>query len=144
MVIALVGCGVVAPGESAPAANQVTGTIEITGKVTAAQSKNKRGEEITVAAILVSEAKTADGKPIEALKGKTVLTNRRDGYELLKFEGKEVTVLGSLDPSANNVFRLESVRDSGAATNSTSRRWGNRFCQAATNSAGIYRLHPSR
>jgi hypothetical protein len=113
--IALTGCGVAAPGASAPSANQGTGTIEITGKVAAAQSKNKRGEEIKVAAILVSEAKTTEGKPVDTLKGKTVLTNRRDGLELLKFENKEVTVIGSLDPNANNVFRLETVRSGSAA-----------------------------
>ena len=111
LAIALAGCGA-----KTPAAAMETGTLEITGKVSAAASKNRRGQDITVASITVREAKTADGKPLENLKGKAVLTNRRDGEELLKYEGKEVVVTGAFDPSSNNVFRVETIKETSTGT----------------------------
>lgn len=102
MAVVWTGCGAQSPGST---------IIEIKGKVAAAQSKNRRGEEITVAAIAVVEAKAADGKSRDDLKGKTLLTNRRDGEQLLKYAGKEITVTGALDPSANNLFRLDAVKE---------------------------------
>jgi len=93
---------------AAKAAPPVGVEAVVKGKVECKAAKNKRDQEVKRCTIAVSEAKGADGKPIDALKGKSLRVGGPKAAEAEKFAGKEAEIKGSV--ILNERIRLESIK----------------------------------
>ncbi|HPC14850.1 MAG TPA: hypothetical protein P5318_01180 [Candidatus Hydrogenedentes bacterium] len=70
---------------------------EVKGKLDSKMVTNKKtGKEAKVFQLTVAEAKNADGKALEALKGKTLGVAGKKGLKLGDYAGKDVTIAGTL------------------------------------------------
>jgi len=68
----------------------------LTGRLGSKPVKNRQGKEVQILRLAVTEAKTADGKPLDDLKGKKVTVVPKKGLALDASVGKDVTVSGTL------------------------------------------------
>jgi len=69
----------------------------VSGKLAEKAVQNKKtGKEMKVFDLTVSQAKHADGKPMDALKGKTVRVTQKKELKLADYAGKDVTINGTL------------------------------------------------
>ncbi len=86
-----------APAAKAPAGDKQPGVkATVTGKV---ESKmvDRKGKQVKMYSITVAEAKGADGKAMDDLKGKSLHLGPRDKVaEIEKFDGKNAEVTGSV------------------------------------------------
>ena len=82
------------PAAAAKAATEVK--ADVTGKLDAKMGKDRKtGKEVKHYSLTVSEAKAADGKALDALKGKLLHVMGRDkAAELDKLVGKSVVISG--------------------------------------------------
>ena len=97
------------PGKRAPAAKATAAPnapveakpktevkCEVSGKLDTKTVTNKRGREVKAFQLAVSQAKDADGKSLDGLKGKTLRVVPNKGVDIAVHVGKEVTVTGTL------------------------------------------------
>jgi len=100
------------PAEAAKPAAKVAPPVGVEavvkGKVECKSAKNRRDQEVKRCTIAVSEAKGADGKPIDALKGKSLRIAGPKAAEAEKFADKEAEIKGSV--VQNERIRLESIK----------------------------------
>ena len=68
----------------------------LTGLLGSKTVKNKQGKDVHMLRIEVAEAKTADGKALDGLKGKNVAVARKKGLPLDASVGKTVSISGTL------------------------------------------------
>lgn len=89
-----------AAGEKAaakPAKPKVEVKCEVTGKFECKKAINKKnGKEVNRFSVTIATAKDAEGKALDALKGKTVGVGGKKGLALKGFVGKDVTIAGTL------------------------------------------------
>jgi hypothetical protein len=86
----------------------------VKGKV-ASKTVNRRGQDVKIFEITVAEAKGADGKAMDTLKGQALRLGPRDkAAEFGKFEGKNAEVTGTIGegrrPGSGKVLRVESIK----------------------------------
>ncbi len=88
-----------APGSSTPTAKaKITSEVKcvVTGKLTEKTVTNKQGKERKTLEIIVATAKTADGKAVDELSGKTLRVAPKKGLKVSDFVGKDVTISGTV------------------------------------------------
>jgi hypothetical protein len=106
--------GAAAAKPGAPAAKPVEEIKgEVKGTIECKTIKNKKGQEKQVCAVKVAEAKGADGKALDALKGKPLGVGGPKLAEVKKLAGKEVLVTGVIINGKR--IRVESVKEAAAA-----------------------------
>ena len=99
------------PAVAAPAAKPAPPAgvpAVVTGKIETKMEKNKKGNEVKRCLITVSAAKGADGKAIDALKGKVLHVVGKNVAEVEKFAGKDAEITGAI--VENKRIRAESVK----------------------------------
>ena len=69
---------------------------EVKGKLESKTITNKKGKEMKIFELTVSEAKDAEGKAMDALKGKKLHVAGKKGTKLSDYNGKDVTIAGTL------------------------------------------------
>lgn len=69
---------------------------EVKGKLESKTITNKKGKEMKIFELTVSEAKDAEGKAMDALKGKKLHVAGKKGTKLTDYNGKDVTIAGTL------------------------------------------------
>jgi glucose/arabinose dehydrogenase len=80
----------------------------VDGKIETKAAKNKKGKEVTHCLIVVSSAQGADGKAIDALKGKTLRVVGKKVEEVKKHVGKTVKLSGEV--FENKRLRVDSIK----------------------------------
>ena len=80
----------------APAKPKSEIKCEVTGKLDAKTATNKKGKEVKIFDLVVAQAKAADGKAMDGLKGKTLRVAPKKGLAVPTFVGKDVTISGML------------------------------------------------
>jgi hypothetical protein len=93
----------VAPAAKKPAV-EVKAVVK--GKL-ACTKKMVKGKEVNVCMLTVSEAKGADGKALDALKGKALRVGGK-GLKLAQFDGKDVEISGVVINDKR--IRAESIK----------------------------------
>ncbi|HPO12910.1 MAG TPA: hypothetical protein PLI09_05660 [Candidatus Hydrogenedentes bacterium] len=86
---------------------------EVTGKIETKVVKNKKGEEKEACFIVVSSAKSADGKALDNLKGKKLRIATKQTADVKKLAGKEAVVMGTI--INNRALKMESVKEAACA-----------------------------
>lgn len=79
-----------------PAKPKTEVKAEIAGKLATKKVKNKQGKEVDALIITVTSAKSADGKALDAMKGKTLRVAGKKELNLKSYVGKDVTVNGTV------------------------------------------------
>lgn len=89
-----------APAPAKPAAKPAKPKTEVkadvSGKLTTKTFKNKKGQEMEGLVLTVSSATATDGKPLAALKGKTLRVAGKKELNLKSHVDKEVTISGTV------------------------------------------------
>ena len=67
----------------------------VTGKIESKTIKNKKGADVEMCRVMVSSAKGADGKPLDALKGKLLRVVGPKLADVQKLAGKEAELTGT-------------------------------------------------
>ncbi len=84
-------------GKAAAAKPKIEVKCEVTGKLESKMVTDKKtGKEVKRFHVTVATAKDADGKPMDALKGKTLGVGGKKGLKLAGYVGKKVTIAGTL------------------------------------------------
>lgn len=86
---------------------------EVTGKIETKVVKNKKGDDKEVCFIVVSSAKSADGKALDNLKGKKLRIATKQTADVKKLVGKEAVLTGMI--INNRVLKMESVKEAACA-----------------------------
>ena len=103
-----------APEAKAPEAKAPEGVkATVKGKVSS-KTVNRKGKDVKMFEITVTEAKGADGKAMDDLKGKALRLGPHDkAAEFEKFDGKDAEATGSVAEgrrAGTKILRVESIK----------------------------------
>jgi hypothetical protein len=100
---------------AAPAAKPAHEGVEATVKGTVAgKTVTRKGKEIKMYEVTVAEAKGADGKAIDGLKGQALrLGPKEKAEEIAKFDGKTAEISGKIvegKKAGTKMLRVETIK----------------------------------
>ena len=103
------------PAAASPAPKAPEGVKAVVKGKVASKTVNRQGQDIKIFEITVAEAKGADGKAMDNLKGQALRLGPRDkAAEFEKFDGKNAEVTGTIGegrrPGSGKVLRVESIK----------------------------------
>jgi len=104
-----------AAAPAAPPAHKVPEGVKVTVKGTvSSKTITRKGQDVKVYMVAVTEAKGADGKAMDELKGKSVhLGPKQKAEEFAKFDGKTAEIAGALiegKKSNAKLLRVETIK----------------------------------